>query len=84
MNLTIPKKLSTEMAESLLPDGNWVHVYEVPGDAEGLMWPRAKVLTTIKLLGAQLAGENMLSHQHGIACLGGEMQYFIQTRKEPK
>lgn len=79
-----PISLSHEVAEIYLAEGNWVHVFEDPGNREGLMWPRSKVLEHFKTCGAGVSGPGALALKHGLCTTAddGIVRYF-QTRDAP-
>ena len=75
-----PKKLTAEQVESILPDGNWVHVFTEKGHPEGEQWSRGRVIEHVNKHGAELADKAAVAHQHAIFSGG----HYIQVRKEPK
>lgn len=78
-------KLTPEVAEDLLPDGDTVHTFRQSGMALiGADWPKQRILERFRTHGVELAGEGARSMNHGICSYDDTGYLFIETRREKK
>jgi hypothetical protein len=78
------RPINRDELEKLLPDEKFIHVFEIPGDRDGIQWPRSKIFSMFETLGAEVGGEGYKQINHGILILEGEKIYAIQNRTEVK
>jgi hypothetical protein len=75
--------INADRAIELLPDEQWIHLFITPGEREGAMWHRDKIIAMIKSNPVELHLK-MAQHQHGICFNHDGKQFFIQNRLKPK
>lgn len=81
-----PRLLKREELETLLPDGDWIHVFTHPGNKKGMMQSREWVYEMFDKHGMEVGGPEMKKANHAIVFIDQETQllYAIQNRLERK